>query len=72
MQVIIMTFNRVIWGEFGIKKPPKNEDAQRGSGNINIDTRLRYISMCRAEIGSLLAGSQLCPHEGMFCIRCNN
>jgi hypothetical protein len=32
MQVIIMTTYRVSWGDFGIKKPPKNEDAQRGLG----------------------------------------
>jgi hypothetical protein len=30
MHVIIMPLYRVIWGKFGIKKPPKNEDAQRG------------------------------------------
>jgi len=35
MHVIIMTIYRVIGGEFGIKKPPKNEDAQRGLGGVN-------------------------------------
>jgi len=32
MHAITMTLNRVIWEEFGIKKPPMNEDAQRGLG----------------------------------------
>ena len=37
MHAITMTLNRVIWGEFGIKKPPKNEDAQRGlMGSLNV------------------------------------
>ncbi len=34
MQVIIMMLYRVIWAELGIKKPPKNEDAQRGLGGV--------------------------------------
>jgi len=36
MHAITMTLNRVIWEKFGIKKPPKNEDAQRGLGGIQI------------------------------------
>lgn len=38
MHAITMTLNRVIWEKFGIKKPPKNEDAQRGlrGGYLNI------------------------------------
>ena len=36
MHAITMTLNRVIWEKFGIKKPPKNEDARQGLyGDLN-------------------------------------